>query len=126
MPDRWDYFDENTYYKIGRFNYVFMWNNKHWQRSSRTEDDLNPTVKPSALSRPKPPPIKEEAKKARVLRAIHDKGGRNKQELQIDTGLNKASLRYALKDLVSVGKLQHRQGVYSVPAQLSIFMGLKL
>jgi len=130
-PDDWKsfngtkHFDGATYYKVGLFDYVFMWNNHGWIRSGKDKCDLEPKKK-RVFRRKARNPIADETKKGRVLKAIHNKGARTKPQLQIDTNLNEPSLRYACKDLCSEGKLELRDGFYSIPAQLDIFMELAL
>ena len=95
IPTDWEYCVDSTYYRIyKRFGYVMMWNNSHWMRSGKDESDLTPKKKVACKRQPRNP-VAEETKKGRVLKAVFDKGARTTQELQVDTRLNKSSLRYA-------------------------------
>jgi hypothetical protein len=62
-------------------------------------------------------------KKERVYRAIEEFGARNSYELLKDTGLDAASIKYALKDLCGTERLECNDGYYSIPRanQIDLF-----
>jgi len=125
MPKNWEYFVDNTYYKVGSHNFIFMWNNGSWMRSGKDMADLEPKRKRSMV-RERRPTYREENKKGRVLKAIEKKGARTMADLLKDVGLKKEQIRGALKDLCYEDKLVNNDGVYSVPVKNSLFIGLGL
>jgi hypothetical protein len=125
-PKSWEYFVDNTYYKIGSHNFIFMWNNGSWMRSGKKMADLEPKRKRRSMVRKPRPTYREENKKGKVLKAIESKGGRTIADLLKDVGLKKEQIRGALKDLCYEDKIVNNNGVYSVPVKNSLFAGLGL
>ena len=124
-PKNWEYFVDNTYYKIGVHKFIFMWNNGSWMRSGKDMTDLEPKKKRAMARKPRPT-YREANKKGRVLKAIENKGARTMADLLKDVGLKKEQIRSALKDLCYEDKLVNKNGVYSVPVKNSLFAGLGL
>ena len=121
MPDRWEYCIHSTYYKIGRHNFTFMWNNGHWQRSTKSEYDLkyykNKTninnVGNPAGNRAKAGPTNQKL----VLEAVTVMGAMNKHQLIAETGLSDDAVKHALSSLKGSGDLSHntKTNIYSLP-----------
>lgn len=123
IPAGYEYYLHSTYYKIGRFNFVMMWNNSHWMRSGKTIAELTPVKKKSMRRHVKPGRV---FKTDVVLNAIRRHGAMNKSEIVSNTGVLISSVTSALKDLRAQGKLDlNKYGVYSEPMawQDSLFDG---
>ena len=126
-PADHEYFKEGSYYKEGRFDFIYMWNNGHWQRSGKILADLvrkEPKVTSNGSKARKKGPFKKEI----VLEVIQKQGGMTRYELLERTGMTSIAVENALKGLQEAGKVQFRNNVYAIPCSLNIklFQGLSL
>ena len=131
IPSRFNCCIDGTYYKIGKFNYVFMWNNDHWQRSAKEVSDL--TKKSGETSsqnkgNSKGNPTKSgPTKRDVVLDLIKTYGALSKAELMQMSGMKRGTLENAAKDLTGAGKLCYnkvrRLYVLPVDPQIGPFPG---
>ncbi len=104
-PKNYEYFVDSTYYKIGRFGYVFMWNNGDWHRSGKTESDLKPKKRSNLARRGKRGLI---SNKDKVLDVVKKYGSMSKLEITIMTDMSPSSITHALKDLRTEAKISYK------------------
>lgn len=134
IPARWEYCEQSTYYKVGRFNFVYMWNNAHWQRSAKTENELIHSKDKTKGNRKGNPngnkPDKSETKQRAILELITELGALSKQDIRLMSGISDNAAKHALKGLTGKGSLVYikRKKLYSLPvdSQIELFKRLAL
>ena len=115
IPEGHEYCIHATYYKVGLHEYIYMWNNGEWVRSSKTMNDLNPKVKVNKGQGQRRSAI---IKKEEVMKAINQYGKVKLKTLFEVTGISPSSVNYALKDLRKKGNIVLKDGWYFAPVEI--------
>jgi hypothetical protein len=109
IPKGYEYFIDQTYYKIGLHEYVYMWNNGHWQHSQRTLKELMTPRKKITSGAKTGKGIDPNTKQRQALRAIEDYGPLDKANLARVTEMSEVSAGNAIKGLVEHGDLAYNK-----------------
>ena len=121
IPNRFNCCIDGTYYKIGKFNYVFMWNNDHWQRSRKELADLTKKkVETNSNNQGNPngnPAKKDNTNTDNAISAVKLYGSMSKNDLMAITGMGRNIITHALTGLTNKGRLIYtkKTNLYSLP-----------